>query len=383
VLEIVAGPAVGQCLEPTTSLVIGRQETGFGALGGDPEISRRHAQLSPLGDGRLLVEDLGSTNGTWVNGSRIPAPTLVTSGDEVALGGTVLRVRAAEAAELPQAPPPVALPPKEKRPGLRVEAGWARGAQIRLPDGPLVLGRTAAGSEEFGGDPNIAPEHVRVTPVGSGRVLVEDLGSGLGTTVNGAAIPAPAVLSPGDRFTIGGQTLEVIELAGSVPTDAELSAIGAVWALPAGLYERISARAPVTGQEVMRTYGIALGWAIAANLLIRAIAVDVADVPHDLEAIKPLSLLLATVGPPTFNSMGFAKIFRRPDNMSVRRYLIPTFGVPLLAVGLNLALQNYSGFAETLTTLAVTVVPVMITAPLMLRLRDRVAAERLRKVLQS
>jgi hypothetical protein len=133
----------------------------------------------------------------------------------------------------------------------------------------------------------------------------------------------------------------------------------------------------------MRTYGIALGWAIAANLLIRAIAVDVADVPHDLEAIKPLSLLLATVGPPTFNSMGFAKIFRRPDNMSVRRYLIPTFGVPLLAVGLNLALQNYSGFAETLTTLAVTVVPVMITAPLMLRLRDRVAAERLRKVLQS
>jgi FHA domain len=97
-LEVVAGPASGRKLaleeEP---LELGRGDAEKGALGSDPELSRRHARVSPMSDGRLLVEDLGSTNGTFVNGKRIAAPTVVGPGDEVALGDTTLRVTAAAA----------------------------------------------------------------------------------------------------------------------------------------------------------------------------------------------------------------------------------------------------------------------------------------------
>jgi pSer/pThr/pTyr-binding forkhead associated (FHA) protein len=382
-LDVVAGPAAGQRLEAGASLVIGRSEEGAGALGGDPELSRRHAQISPLPGGRLLLEDLGSTNGTWVNGARIPAPTLLAPGDEVAVGGSVLRVLAASVpAEAGPAAAAVseAKEPRPKRPGLRVASGWAPGAQIPIGDGPLVLGTAAAGSDEFGGDPAIGAEHVRVTPLDGGRVLLEDLGSGSGTIVGGAAIPAPTVLSPGDRFGIGGQTLEVIEMAGVARAATESAVTGGVRQVPEGLFARIAARAPVTGEEVLRTYAMALGWAFAANLLIRTFAVEVADVPDDLNAIAPIPFVLATVLPVTFNAFGFSKIFRRPDHTSVRRYLIPTFGMPALFLIINLLRINHSGFAEVVTTIAVTIVPVLICAPLMLRLRERVAAERLKEV---
>jgi pSer/pThr/pTyr-binding forkhead associated (FHA) protein len=384
-LDVIAGPAAGQRFETGPALVIGRSEEGPGALGGDPELSRRHAALSRLRDGRLLVEDLGSTNGTWVNGTRIPAPTLLTAGDEVALGGSVLRVRSSEEARHAGAADQtgaagLTAAPRVKRPGLRVVAGWAVGAQIPVGDGPLVLGTAAAGRDEFGGDPAIAGEHALVTPLDDGRVLLEDLGSGLGTTVAGSPIPAPTLLSRGDRFGIGGQVLEVIGMAGLVGPASESAVAGGVRKVPESLFDRIAERAPVTGAEVLRTYALALGWAAAANLLIRTFAVEVADVPSDLNSIQAVPLLFATLLPVTFNAFGFARLFRRPDHTSVRRYLIPTVVVPIVFLIINLVRMNYSGFPETVATVAVTIVPVLICAPLMLRLRERVAAERLRQV---
>jgi pSer/pThr/pTyr-binding forkhead associated (FHA) protein len=379
---VVAGPASGQRLEPEADLVIGRSEQGPGALGGDPELSRRHARLRCLADGRLLVEDLGSTNGTKVNGLRIPAPTLLADGDEVALGTSVLRVREgpAQAGASAAAPPPAARPSQPKLPALRVVGGWAIGVRIPI-DGPVVLGNAAVGGEEFGGDPAIAPEHARVTLLGDGRVLLEDLGSATGTLVRGAAIPAPTVLSPGDRFQLGDQVLELVEVArAATPGGTDSRIAGGVRRVPEGLFERIAGRAPVTKAEVRETYALALGWAFAANLLIRSFALESADVPDNLTAIQPIAIFFATVLPLTFNAIGFAKIFRRPDHQSVRRYLIPTFGMPALFVGINLARMNHSGFAEVVTTVAVTVVPILICAPLMLRLRERVAMERLRQV---
>jgi DNA-binding winged helix-turn-helix (wHTH) protein len=55
-------------------------------------VSRRHARIT-VARGVALIEDLGSTNGTYVNGTRISAPTRITAGDEFALGSEVLRVR--------------------------------------------------------------------------------------------------------------------------------------------------------------------------------------------------------------------------------------------------------------------------------------------------
>jgi DNA-binding winged helix-turn-helix (wHTH) protein len=55
-------------------------------------VSRRHARLT-VAHGAATIEDLDSTNGTHVNGTRISAPTRLAPGDEFALGSEVLRVR--------------------------------------------------------------------------------------------------------------------------------------------------------------------------------------------------------------------------------------------------------------------------------------------------
>jgi class 3 adenylate cyclase len=67
------------------TLEIGRDCDGLLLL--DPEASRRHVQLE-VRDGTLTVTDLGSTNGTTVNGARIDQPTAITENDVVRLGGT-------------------------------------------------------------------------------------------------------------------------------------------------------------------------------------------------------------------------------------------------------------------------------------------------------
>jgi hypothetical protein len=56
----------------------------------DPNVSRTHAELRPRG-GSWVLTDLGSTNGSSVNGRRIDAPTVVKPGDEIEFGTAVMR----------------------------------------------------------------------------------------------------------------------------------------------------------------------------------------------------------------------------------------------------------------------------------------------------
>jgi len=55
-------------------------------------VSRHHARINVV-SGTVTVEDLGSTNGTHVNGARVSAPTSLKPGDELALGSEVLKLR--------------------------------------------------------------------------------------------------------------------------------------------------------------------------------------------------------------------------------------------------------------------------------------------------
>ncbi len=71
-------------------MTIGRLSTGDIVLN-DQNVSRRHAELHPVGDTYQLV-DLGSTNGCKVNGQRIERHVLV-DGDEITLGPIKLRFR--------------------------------------------------------------------------------------------------------------------------------------------------------------------------------------------------------------------------------------------------------------------------------------------------
>src|SRR6185503_11459159 len=65
----------------------------------DPQVSRRHAELAVLPDG-IRIKDLGSTNGTWWQGTKV-GEVVVPSGATVQFGATPVRIAAAEAMSLP------------------------------------------------------------------------------------------------------------------------------------------------------------------------------------------------------------------------------------------------------------------------------------------
>jgi pSer/pThr/pTyr-binding forkhead associated (FHA) protein len=75
VLRVVRGAGRGRDIAVADELVIGREAQGDGRLDGEPALSRRHARVVRGADGGLTVEDLGSLNGTHVNGNKIGGAT--------------------------------------------------------------------------------------------------------------------------------------------------------------------------------------------------------------------------------------------------------------------------------------------------------------------
>ncbi|HEY1277630.1 MAG TPA: DHA2 family efflux MFS transporter permease subunit [Thermoleophilaceae bacterium] len=196
-LEVVSGPAAGARIPLRGApLVLGRDEPGAGRLGGDAELSRRHASVSPV-DGRVVVEDLGSTNGTRVNGNPISKPTTVGPGDAIEVGVTKLAVVGAAPA------------PATTGVVIKVVSGPATGQTISLGDRPFVFGRSETGAGSLGEDPELSRRHASAALFDPGRILIEDLGSTNGTFVNDHRIAAPAVVRAGDGIRLGTTTLEV------------------------------------------------------------------------------------------------------------------------------------------------------------------------------
>src|SRR3954447_12332613 len=175
ILKITGGNAAGQDINLEQELVIGRSTPGLGSLGGDSEISRTHARVFHDPTGRLMVEDLGSTNGTFVNGNRIAGQQALNPGDEVRVGQTSMTVEgggaagattvgnvvpapvptpppAAAAAE----PPTQALPPQQQAgygqaPPPPYGGGPGRGGAPPRPSGG---GAAGAPPQRAGGGPN-------------------------------------------------------------------------------------------------------------------------------------------------------------------------------------------------------------------------------------
>lgn len=94
ILEIVEGDEAGRQAALTGPIEIGRDASSTLALQ-DEQMSRHHARVSAQGD-RAIVEDLGSTNGTYVNEQPIEGPRALQAGDRIRVGLTVLELRTAQ-----------------------------------------------------------------------------------------------------------------------------------------------------------------------------------------------------------------------------------------------------------------------------------------------
>ena len=98
VLEIIEGPQVGRQVQLAQQPVeIGRGRGAGIEIDGDQLISRHHARLTPTSSG-VVVEDLGSSNGTFVDGDEIYSPAVLTPGTRLTVGVSVWELRTADQA---------------------------------------------------------------------------------------------------------------------------------------------------------------------------------------------------------------------------------------------------------------------------------------------
>lgn len=81
----------GRSYELGQDLTIGRDSRCQVSLPEDSTVSQNHARIYRR-DGRLWLEDLGSTNGTYVNSNPVSSPVLLHKGDRIQLGRAVLEV---------------------------------------------------------------------------------------------------------------------------------------------------------------------------------------------------------------------------------------------------------------------------------------------------
>jgi len=185
-----ADPAYGQLRAaggPSVTLREGTITVGRGSENDvvldDPKVSRHHARIQCVG-GTCRVQDLDSSNGTFIDGERVAEGTLAP-GSEVRFGGTTL-VRVS--------PSPV------------VASAWLRmdGEQVTLTPAGLVIGRAADADLRLE-DKLASRRHARIEPR-SGHYVLSDLNSTNGTFVN----ERPAQVHPlqdGDRIRIGSTIL--------------------------------------------------------------------------------------------------------------------------------------------------------------------------------
>jgi hypothetical protein len=94
ILEIVEGGDAGRKVELADALELGRDPSAAIAIK-DDQVSRRHARVF-FEAGQATVEDLGSTNGTYVNDQLIASPRPLEPDDRIRVGATVLQLRTSQ-----------------------------------------------------------------------------------------------------------------------------------------------------------------------------------------------------------------------------------------------------------------------------------------------
>lgn len=172
-------------------------------------VSSRHCRLVQTENG-FLLEDLRSTNGTFVNNAPITGPTPVTPQDRIVLGLNVpmpwpqgLAPRVAPA-RVPAGPAASRAAPAP------VKGGTGRPSILSLSGTqPIFFGRDANCSQVLD-SPQISRRHAKLSRSG-GTLLLEDLGSTNGTYLNRARIDKPTPVRVGDVIGLGVYSFKVTE----------------------------------------------------------------------------------------------------------------------------------------------------------------------------
>lgn len=166
----------------------------------DGNVSERHCRLTRDGD-RCLLEDLQSSNGTFVNGLRIVVPTVVTTSDNILL---------ADAVPLPW--PYDALPETQSRERPQTISDRGPGTMRATVEGEITIGRDPE-SGFVVVDPRVSWNHARLVMDRDGRGTLKDVGSVNKTYVNTQETPIEEVeISRDDVLFFGSYRVPAGEL---------------------------------------------------------------------------------------------------------------------------------------------------------------------------
>jgi pSer/pThr/pTyr-binding forkhead associated (FHA) protein/energy-coupling factor transporter ATP-binding protein EcfA2 len=164
---------------------IGRDARHAEVLIRRPDVSRLHARIERADDGQWQIIDLGSTNGTQLNGRRIESATRLQHGDVIGLGR----------AQVPDFE-------------FVLSAALERSRRVELAgSGPWMIGRNLNHPLSLPADPVTSLDHARLQQAEDG-LWIEDLGSRNGTWLNGRRIRRGRV-EQDSQITIGSNLLKI------------------------------------------------------------------------------------------------------------------------------------------------------------------------------
>ncbi len=200
---------------------------------GNPYLSRKHLVFAVRG-GRLFVRDLGSTNGTFVDGARLGAEECeLTPASGLKAGELPIALRWLENPAAPTGEEGAEEEGEKAIPGLRedsidveeVRSPWSlKGGETsyHLPFGKVRIGRKPDRNDiAFPDDGFISAAHA-VLDVDLDYIKAQDIGSTNGTLLNGEKMAAQEwrELKPGDELTVGKTALIVVRTEeGVAPLD--------------------------------------------------------------------------------------------------------------------------------------------------------------------
>jgi uncharacterized membrane protein YdfJ with MMPL/SSD domain/pSer/pThr/pTyr-binding forkhead associated (FHA) protein len=195
-LTIESGPGELKTIDSDGEIVIGRDEDCDLVLD-DEQVSRHHASISALPDGRAVLVDLGSSNGTFIGGVRADGPVELEGDERIRIGDTVITVRSAGRTVI-----------ASQTMTLQIESGEARGRTVEATGQDFTIGRDAGGDLVLP-DPTVSARHASLAVLAPGTGVLTDLGSRNGSFVNGRQIYEPVLLSGGERVRLGDTVLAV------------------------------------------------------------------------------------------------------------------------------------------------------------------------------